>query len=129
MAAAVAQLSPSGPMVQWLTSASSLLALYDLDGRTQTELAKVTGVEQPTMALTLRRMERDGLIRRTVDGQNRRRQLIHVTGRAREIQEGVQSLRERLDQIAVARLTPEQHGELKRLLAVVTATLQDHLAA
>jgi DNA-binding MarR family transcriptional regulator len=29
---------------------------------TQTELSRLIGIEQPTMAITLRRMERDGII-------------------------------------------------------------------
>ncbi len=106
----------------------ALLALYEQDGRTQTELAKIAGVEQPTMALTLRRMERDGLISRVIDETNRRRQLIYLTGRAHEVQDVVQSLRQRIDRIAVARLTAQQHTDLQRLLAVMTETLQAHLA-
>ncbi len=43
----------------------TLLALHATDGQTQSELARRTGVEQPTMAVNFRRMERDGLLTRT----------------------------------------------------------------
>ncbi len=123
--AIAAELAPHGVSPGQLPA---LLALYERDGRTQTELAKIAGVEQPTMALTLRRMERDGLISRVIDETNRRRQLIFLTDRARGVQGVVQSLRLRIDQIAVARLTPKQHTELRRLLAVITENLQTYLA-
>jgi len=39
--------------------------LMQLSDSTQGELSRLIGIEQPTMAVTLRRMERDGLIQRT----------------------------------------------------------------
>lgn len=47
------------------------------DGRrlSQTELARLARVEQPTMAQLLARMERDGLIRREPDPSDRRSSL------------------------------------------------------
>lgn len=107
----------------------TLLALYEHDGRTQTELARITSVEQPTMAHTLRRMERDGLITRVVDTQNRRRQLVYLTDSGRGTRDIVQSLRYRIDQMALKRLNNRQHEELRQLLAIVTETLQEHAAS
>lgn len=51
---------------------------------TQKELAETIGVEQPTMANTLTRMERDGLIARTPDPADRRSALIALTPEAIE---------------------------------------------
>jgi len=50
----------------------------------QTELARAAKVEQPTMAQLLARMERDGLIRREPDPNDRRSSLIALTDAARE---------------------------------------------
>ncbi|NJO54474.1 MAG: MarR family transcriptional regulator, partial [Bacteroidales bacterium] len=44
-----------------------LLALWERDGLSQSDLVRIVRVEQPTMAQTLSRMERDGLIARTAD--------------------------------------------------------------
>lgn len=63
-------------------SAGQVPVLYLLrDGGTlsQTELARLTRVEQPSMAQMLARMERDGLIRRIPDPQDRRSSLISLT--------------------------------------------------
>ncbi len=46
---------------------------------TQTALARLVGIEQPTMAATLSRMERDGLIERRADAADGRSSLIHLT--------------------------------------------------
>ncbi len=45
----------------------------------QTELARLAQIEQPTMAQLLARMERDGLIRRTANPQDKRSSLISLT--------------------------------------------------
>src|ERR1043165_9391725 len=63
-----------------------LVMLFEQDGLTQAELCRRINVEQPTMANTLQRMERDGLIRRKEDSEDKRRTLVHLTPRAREMQ-------------------------------------------
>jgi len=45
----------------------ALLVLWEGDGLTQRELIEHLDIEQPTMANTLARMERDGLIERRKD--------------------------------------------------------------
>lgn len=64
-----------------------LLALYDRDGLTQTELCGLLHVEQPTMANTLNRMERDGLVHRRPDPRDGRRSLVMLSERAIDLRE------------------------------------------
>src|SRR4051812_36585626 len=64
-----------------------LLALYDDDGPTQADLARRLAVEQPTMASTLARMERAGLIERRADEDDSRRARVHLTERSRALRE------------------------------------------
>lgn len=56
-----------------------LMALYEQDGLTQTELQKIIGIEQPTVVRTLDRMERDGLIVRKQSPTDRRVFNIYLT--------------------------------------------------
>lgn len=65
---------------------AQLLALYEEDGLTQNQLCDRIRIDQSTMAHTLKRMERDGLIRRTTDPADRRRARITLTERAHELQ-------------------------------------------
>ncbi|MFJ6722398.1 MarR family winged helix-turn-helix transcriptional regulator [Streptomyces sp. NPDC091259] len=102
----------------------TLLALYATDGQTQSELARRTGVEQPTMAVNLRRMERDGLITRTPDPDDARRALVHLTDKARAVRPDVQALRSDIDTEALTGFTDEEHTQLARLLDRLVTNLQ-----
>ncbi|WP_321372205.1 MarR family transcriptional regulator [uncultured Desulfuromusa sp.] len=73
-----------------------LCCLYDEEGQTQAELCRRIQVEQPTMANTLRRMERDGLIRRTPCENDKRQTRIFLT---RKIQPTVEALQQKRDTV------------------------------
>lgn len=62
----------SGPMPVFF-------ALQDGGAMTQKALAQLAAVEQPTMANTLNRMERDGLVLRNPDPNDRRSALVSLT--------------------------------------------------
>ncbi|MEU2391362.1 MarR family transcriptional regulator [Streptomyces sp. NPDC007369] len=105
----------------------TLLALYTTDSQTQSELARRTGVEQPTMAVNLRRMERDGLITRSPDPGNARRALVHLTDKARAVQADVQALRSSIDTEALTGFTGftgEEHTQFTSLLNRLVDNLQ-----
>ena len=56
-----------------------IYALKDGASLTQKELARLVRIEQPTMAQLLSRMERDGLVRRTDNPDDKRSSLISLT--------------------------------------------------
>ena len=62
-----------------------LLALWDEDGLKATELGKRAGLEPSTMTGLLDRMERDGVVKREPDPNDRRANRIHLT------QEGIKA--------------------------------------
>jgi len=64
-----------------------LLELWREEGLTQKDLVGRLDVEQATMAATLARMERDGLIERRPDQADARARRIQLTVRARALQE------------------------------------------
>lgn len=64
-----------------------LLELWNGDGLTQKELLDRLDVEQATLANTLSRMERDGLIERKVHPTDRRKQVINLTEKANLMRE------------------------------------------
>jgi MarR family transcriptional regulator, transcriptional regulator for hemolysin len=57
-------------------------ALAEGGALTQTALAQAAAIEQPTMAATLSRMERDGLIERRPDPRDGRSALVSLTAAA-----------------------------------------------
>lgn len=64
----------------------ALLELWDTDGLTQKQLVERLDIEQATMANTLARMERDGLILRKKDVSDGRLQRVWLTPQARSLQ-------------------------------------------
>lgn len=64
-----------------------LLELWTQDGLTQKQLLDRVGIEQATMANTLSRMERDGLIERRPHPKDRRAQLVYLSDKARRMEE------------------------------------------
>ncbi|MFK5978779.1 MAG: MarR family transcriptional regulator [Rhizobiaceae bacterium] len=65
----------------------TLLELWNEDGLSQKELVKRIDVEQATMANTIRRMERDGLITRRQNPTDARSHTIFLTKRAKQIEQ------------------------------------------
>ena len=63
-----------------------LLELWREDGRTQADLVAALDVEQATMANTLARMERDGLVVRRASETDRRSRLVFLTEFARGLE-------------------------------------------
>lgn len=63
----------------------ALLELWEADGLTQKQLVDRLDIEQATMANTLARMERDGLITRRKDEHDGRVQRVWLTERARAL--------------------------------------------
>ncbi|AJD39550.1 MULTISPECIES: MarR family winged helix-turn-helix transcriptional regulator [Rhizobium] len=64
-----------------------LLELWAEDGLTQKQLLERVDIEQATMANTLARMARDGLIERRPHPSDKRAQLIFLTPNARAIED------------------------------------------
>jgi DNA-binding MarR family transcriptional regulator len=79
---------------------AQLLALYEEDGITQAELCARVEIEQPTMASTLARMERDGLVERVPDPQDKRRSLVLLTPRARAMEDDLVAAAQAINDVA-----------------------------
>ncbi|MFH0825133.1 MAG: MarR family transcriptional regulator, partial [Pseudomonadota bacterium] len=63
--------------------------LWVEDGLKVTDIARRTGLDTSTMTGLLDRMERDGLVERTADANDRRTLRIQLTGEGKRIQQPV----------------------------------------
>ena len=79
-----------------------LLELWNEEGLTQKQLLERVDVEQATMANTLARMERDGLIERRPHPSDRRAQLVFLTVKARDLRDEALSAASEADQALFA---------------------------
>jgi DNA-binding MarR family transcriptional regulator len=102
----------------------ALMMLFQKDGLTQAELCRRIGVEQPTMANTLARMERDGLIRRETDAVDKRRSFIFLSTRTKERQEAIVAEARKVANVTVAGLNAGEQDTLFALLGRLTDKLK-----
>jgi len=112
------ELRPHGVGIgQWAV----LMHLWAYDGMTQAQLARRVPIEQPTMVRTIDRMERDGLVTRAPDPNDRRASRISLTDRGRDLRDTLVPLANGVNRAATASLTDEESATLRRLLAKLIA--------
>ncbi|GGE38952.1 MarR family transcriptional regulator [Agaricicola taiwanensis] len=100
-----------------------LVALRDGRASTQRDLARFARTEQPPMAQMLARMERDGLIERTPDPNDRRSSRITLTGSAEaRLPDAVATLLQGNHEV-LCDFTDEEVGQLVALLTRLIANL------
>jgi DNA-binding MarR family transcriptional regulator len=103
---------------------AQMLALYEEDGLTQRQLCDLVRIEQPTMAKTLQRMERDVLIRREPDRSDRRRTRVLLTARARALRGDLVDAATKVNAAATKGLSDHEVNEFMRTLARIIDNLE-----
>jgi DNA-binding MarR family transcriptional regulator len=105
---------------------AQLLALYEQDGLTQRELCERVRIEQPTMAVTLKRMERDGLVERVADPDDRRRARVLLTARSRRLEKRLTAAARDVNAVATEGLSD---AEVEAFMATVSRLIANLEAA
>lgn len=102
----------------------TLLELWAEDGLTQKQLLHKLDVEQATMANTLGRMVRDGLVTRQTDPDDRRVKTICLTDKARALQGP--AIQAAMDQnnIALSPLSDEERQAFISMMGRVIAAMK-----
>jgi DNA-binding MarR family transcriptional regulator len=99
-------------LAQW----AILLFLYAKDGPTQRELSRVVAIEPPTVARTIDRMVRDGLVRREPHPHDGRATRIRLTPRALALRDELAAESMAGNQLAARVLSIDELETLKTLL-------------
>lgn len=87
-----------------------LLELWQGDGLSQKDLVQRLDVEQATMANTLARMERDGLIARRPHADDRRTSITLLTAKGRSLEAPAKSAAMAVNRAALKDLTAEERA-------------------
>ncbi len=90
--------------------------LWDGEPLTQRALVDRLGVEQATMAATLKRMERDGLITRHQHPADDRARVIRLTPRATSLRQAATAVATSLDRETMSLLAPDGEDAFRALL-------------
>jgi DNA-binding MarR family transcriptional regulator len=99
-------------LAQW----AILLFLYAKDGQTQRQLSRVVAIEPPTVARTIDRMVRDGLVRREPHPHDGRATRIRLTPRALAIRDELAAASMAGNELAARPLSADELETLKTLL-------------
>ncbi len=100
-----------------------LVALKKNGALSQAELARLAQVEQPSMAQLLNRMERDGLVQRIANPNDKRSQLVSLTADASQRLPKGKAVMDAASRQALEGLTKEEQHQLMALLLRVNDNL------
>lgn len=105
-----------------------LVALKNAQALSQAELARLAQVEQPSMAQLLNRMERDGLVHRVADANDKRSRLISLTDPAQQRMPDAKAVMDATSRQALAGFSKDEKQQLAALLARINANLEREAA-
>ncbi len=100
------------------------LALAREDGITQEALSARVRVDKSVTTRVIRSLEAKGFVRRERNEQDRRSNLIYLTGRGREMNQDVLAALTRYNEQFIRLLSPEEYGGLLASLLKIDAYLQ-----
>ncbi|QWC56547.1 MarR family transcriptional regulator [Erythrobacter sp. 3-20A1M] len=100
----------------------ALLELWAGDGLTQKDLVNRLDIEQATIANTLARMERDGLIRRERDQADGRVQRVWLTKRGRSLRDPATQAADGVNRDMLASFSCEEQQRLIELMGQLVDT-------
>lgn len=104
-----------------------LVRLWEKDGQNQIELAKSAGLKQPSVVRILDRMERDDLITRVRNQDDRRVFNFYLTERAKEACKKLEDRANEMHSIATNDIAQKEIEQFNQLLTNIIGNLQNFL--
>lgn len=99
-----------------------LLALWERDGRTVSDIGAALRLDSGTLSPLLKRLEGAGLVDRRRESGDERRVTVHLTEDGRNLRERAKTVQAQIAE--AARLTPDQLRELRDVLITLTDNLK-----
>ncbi len=93
-----------------------LSTLYIKDGGTQLSLAEKTGMKAPTISITLRKMEKEGLVDRIVDESDLRKTHVYLTEKGKKTTEKLNEGIETVNKLLIGSLKGEDAAAFLKAL-------------
>jgi MarR family transcriptional regulator for hemolysin len=105
-----------------------LVRLWEKDGQSQIELAKSAGLKQPSVVRILDRMERDNLITRVRNQDDRRAFNFYLTDKANKACRKLEEHADAMHDIATVEISKKDIDKFNKIIASMIHNLEDHLA-
>ncbi len=104
-----------------------LVRLWDKDGQNQMELTKSAGLKQPTVVRILDRMERDKLVKRVRNKNDRRIYNFYLTEKAKVACRKLEKQGTMMQELATGTLHIKKVDELNKYLLEIISNLEDFM--
>lgn len=104
-----------------------LIRLWEKDGQNQMELATSAGLDQSTVVRLLDRMERDGLIKRIRNKDDRRVYNFYLTSAAKKVCRKLEDHSHTMTEIAHESLSTKDIEKLIQLITTIASNLERFL--
>ncbi len=104
-----------------------LKPLMEQDGMTQLELVNITKLKAPTISITLRNMEREGIVRREKNDNDRRETHVFITDKGREMHAKVLEAFDKAEAVMLAGISKKELESIGKLMEKMTENLKNGL--
>lgn len=101
--------------------------LMENDGLTQLDLVKITKLKAPTISITLRNMEREGIVRREKNDNDRRETHVFITEKGREMHAKILEAFDSAEKVMLAGISEKELSALGKTLAKMEENLKKEL--
>ncbi len=101
--------------------------LMNGDGLTQLDLVKITKLKAPTISITLRNMERDGIVRREKNDTDRRETHVFITDKGREMHAKVMEAFDKAEQLMLSGISEQELTAIHHVLDKMISNLRNEL--
>lgn len=93
----------------------------------QLELVKITGLKAPTISITLRNMEREGIVSRVKDTHDRRETHVAITEQGRKLYSEVTAAIEKVEKEMLKNVSEGEKDALCSILEKISRNLENML--
>ena len=98
--------------------------LMENESLTQLELVKITNLKAPTISITLRNMERDGIVRREKNDNDRRETHVFITDKGRKVYAKVLTALDKAEKTMLKGLSEKELKAMRATLEKMSANLK-----
>lgn len=94
------------------------------DSLTQLELVKITGLKAPTISISLRNMERDGIVRREKNITDRRETHVYITDKGKKMYAKALEILDKAEGTMLKGLNDKELQEMRKVLNKMIANFK-----
>lgn len=101
--------------------------LMENDSMTQLELVKITNLKAPTISITLRNMEREGIVRREKNDNDRRETHVFITEKGKKMYAKVLTALEKAEKAMLKGVSEDELSALRSTLEKMSDNLRSEM--